>query len=81
VRDVIASVEAVSGRKVPITLGERRAGDPATLVASSERIKAEAGWNPRYANLEDIVRTAFLWRKAHPGGYGDRSAPIAGIAK
>ena len=74
VRDVIAAVEAVSGRKVPVILGERRAGDPATLVASSALIKAEAGWKPCYANLEAIVQTAFLWRKAHPGGYGDRSA-------
>ena len=81
VRDVIATVEAVSDRKVPVKLGERRAGDPATLVASSERIKAEAGWQPRYAELEDIVRTAYLWRKNHPGGYGDRSAPTAGIAE
>ena len=75
VRDVIAAVETVSGCKVPVTLGDRRAGDPATLVASSERIKAECGWKPRYADLEAIVRTAFLWRKAHPSGYGDRPAP------
>ena len=81
VRDVIAAVETVSGRKVPVNLGERRAGDPATLVASSERIKAETGWKTRYADLEDIVRTAYLWRNAHPRGYGDRSAPMAGIAR
>ena len=81
VRDVIAAVEAVSGLKVPVVFGDRRAGDPAVLVAASDRIKAEAGWAPRYAALEDIVRTAFTWRQAHPGGYGDRSAPTAGTAR
>ncbi|MEJ1976736.1 MAG: hypothetical protein WDN49_12100 [Acetobacteraceae bacterium] len=69
---VIAAVEAVSGRKVPFRLGDRRAGDPAVLVAASDRIKREAGWSPRYAALEDIVRTAYAWRLAHPRGYDDR---------
>ncbi len=72
VREVITAVEAVSGRRVPVRYGERRLGDPAVLVAASDRIKAEAGWNPRYPDLLDIVRTAYLWREAHPGGYGDR---------
>ncbi len=72
VREVIAAVEAVSGRPVPARYGERRAGDPAVLVAASDRIKAEAGWAPCYPDLLDIVRTAYRWREAHPGGYGDR---------
>ena len=67
VRDVIAAVEAVSGRPVPVRYGPRRAGDPARLVASSERIRAETGWTPRHAALEDIVRTAFAWRVAQSG--------------
>jgi UDP-glucose 4-epimerase len=69
---VIAAVEAVSGRKVPVRFGERRAGDPAALVAASDRIKREAGWRPRHAALEDIVRTAYDWRLRHPRGYDDR---------
>lgn len=69
---VIAAVEAVSGRKVPVNMGARRAGDPAVLVAASDRIKREAGWTPRYDALEDIVRTAYDWRVAHPRGYDDR---------
>jgi UDP-glucose 4-epimerase len=86
VRDVIAAVQSVSGCLVPVTLGDRRAGDPAVLVASSARIRAETGWSPRYAALEDMVRTAYAWRLAHPNGYGDRSAPTdatsgAGIAR
>jgi UDP-glucose 4-epimerase len=72
VREVIAAVEAVGGRPVPVVYGDRRPGDPAVLVAASGRIKAEAGWTPRFAELSDIVRTAYTWREAHPGGYGDR---------
>ncbi len=72
VLQVIAAVEAVSGRKVPYRIGGRRAGDPAVLVAASDRIKREAGWAPRYDALEDIVRTAYAWRLAHPRGYDDR---------
>ncbi len=72
VREVIAAVEAISGRPVPVRYGERRAGDPAVLVAASDRIRQEAGWSPRYEALHDIVRTAFHWRQAHPNGYGDR---------
>jgi UDP-glucose 4-epimerase len=72
VRQVIAAVEAVSLRPVPAVYGDRRPGDPAVLVAASNRIKAEAGWAPRYADLHDIVRTAYAWRAAHPTGYGDR---------
>jgi UDP-glucose 4-epimerase len=71
VRQVIAAVEAVSLRPVPAVYGDRRPGDPAVLVAASNRIKAEAGWAPRYADLHDIVRTAYAWRAAHPAGYGD----------
>lgn len=70
VRDVIASVERVLGRAVPHELGPRRAGDPAVLVASSERIKRETGWTPRFPALDDIVRMAADWRLAHPDGYG-----------
>ena len=72
VRQVIAAVEAVSGRAVPIRIGDRRAGDPAMLVAASDRIKREAGWSPRFADLQAIVGTALAWREAHPGGYRDR---------
>ena len=72
VRDVIAAVEAVSGLRVPVVLGDRRPGDPAVLVAASARIKSEAGWTPEFADLHDIVRTAFEWRQRHPRGYDDR---------
>lgn len=70
VREVIASVERVSGLKVPYRVVERRAGDAAVLVASSARAQA-AGWRPVLGDLDEIVRTAFAWRKSHPNGYGD----------
>jgi len=72
VLEVIQSVERVSGRKVPTRLAPRRPGDPAVLVAASDRLRQETGWSPRHAALDDIVRTALTWREAHPGGYGDK---------
>jgi UDP-glucose 4-epimerase len=69
VRQVIAAVERVSGLSVPYRFAPRRPGDAAVLVASSERARL-AGWRPVHGDLDDIVRTAFAWRQAHPDGYG-----------
>ena len=70
VLEVIQAVERVSGLPVPHIMAPRRAGDAAVLVASAERARAQ-GWTPRFHALDDIVRTAFAWRAAHPDGYGD----------
>jgi UDP-glucose 4-epimerase len=72
VMEVIRTVEQVGGRSVPMRIVGRRAGDPASLVAASEKLRLETGWAPRYAQLEDIVRHAWSWREAHPDGYGDK---------
>ncbi|HVY14814.1 MAG TPA: UDP-glucose 4-epimerase GalE [Rhodopila sp.] len=72
VREVIASVERVSGLKVPYRMAPRRPGDAAVLVASSQRAQA-AGWRPVHADLDEIVRTAFAWRQSHPDGYGKQA--------
>jgi UDP-glucose 4-epimerase len=69
VKQVIDSVERVSGRKVPHEYGPRREGDPASLVAASARLRAETGWTPRFPELDSIVRSAFAWRERHPQGY------------
>jgi UDP-glucose 4-epimerase len=69
VKQVIDSVERVSGLKVPHKFVGRRSGDAAVLVASSQRAQ-QAGWRPVHGDLDDIVRTAFAWRKSHPNGYG-----------
>ncbi|MDQ1080563.1 UDP-glucose 4-epimerase GalE [Pseudoroseomonas cervicalis] len=75
VREVIDTVERVTGLKVPHRIGPRRPGDPAVLVASNTKLRAETGWAPRHSELEEIVRTAHAWRAAHPQGYGDRLPP------
>jgi UDP-glucose 4-epimerase len=74
VREVIETVQRVSGLPVPYTEGPRRSGDPAVLVASSARLRAETGWQPRHASLEDIVHTAWNWRRAHPQGFNTTKA-------
>jgi UDP-glucose 4-epimerase len=71
VLEVIRAVERVSQREVPFRISPRRPGDPAVLVASSERARQELGWQPRLTDLDDIVRTALRWREAHPGGYAE----------
>ncbi len=71
VLQVIAAVERVSNHKVPYRIAPRRPGDAAALVASSERARRELGWRPRFADLDEIVRTALRWREAHPNGYAD----------
>jgi UDP-glucose 4-epimerase len=70
VREVIETARRVTGHAIPVREVERRLGDPAILVASSEKIKRELHWRPSYANLEDIVRSAWDWFRAHPSGYG-----------
>ena len=73
VLEVIRSVERVTGRTVPYTVGPRRPGDPAVLVASSDAIRRETGWSPRFVELDETVRTAVAWREAHASGYDDRA--------
>ena len=69
VREVIETVRQVTGHPISAKESPRRPGDPAVLVASSEKIKKELGWKPKFASLESIVRSAWEWRKAHPSGY------------
>ena len=68
VREVIECARRVTGHCIPATMEPRRAGDPATLVASSAKIRAELGWLPRYPELEDIVRSA--WNYLRRNGQG-----------
>ena len=69
VREVIETVRLVTGHPVPARESPRRPGDPAVLVASADKIKTELGWQPKFADLERIVRSAWEWRKTHPYGY------------
>jgi UDP-glucose 4-epimerase len=63
VREVIESARRVTGHAIPVVLEPRRPGDPAVLVASSEKAIRELGWKPRYTQLDDIVRTAWVWHQ------------------
>jgi UDP-glucose 4-epimerase len=65
VREVIEAVEAVTRKKVPYTIGARRAGDPPELVADSGKLRMTLGWSPKYAELRDIVTTAWEFEQKH----------------
>ncbi len=72
VLEVIETARRVTGQPIPHVVGPRRAGDPAVLIASSDAIRAELGWAPRYPDLASIVESAWAWHRAHPHGYADR---------
>ena len=71
VREVVQTVEAVTGKRVPVREVPRRAGDPPALVASADKIRRELGWQTRFAELRPIIETAWSWHRTHPRGYGD----------
>jgi UDP-glucose 4-epimerase len=71
VREVLAATESVVGTSVPQVIGERRAGDPPALVASSERAAELLGWSARRSSLEEMIGSAWHWRQRHPAGYAD----------
>lgn len=72
VKEVISVAEDVTGKKINAVAAPRRAGDPARLVASSDKIKSELGWKPKYADLPTIIKTAWQWHVNHPNGYDDK---------
>ena len=69
VREVIETARNVTGQRIPVSESARRAGDPARLVAASEKIRRELGWKPRHDNLYDIITSAWEWHQTHPKGY------------
>ncbi len=71
VREVIASCERVSGKKITVVEKPRRPGDPARLIAASDKIQRELGWKPQFQSIDEIVRSAWEWHVHHPHGYGD----------
>ncbi|MFC5652837.1 UDP-glucose 4-epimerase GalE [Paenibacillus solisilvae] len=72
VKQVIDIARQVTGREIPAVIEERRAGDPAVLVASSDRARQELGWKPSRNKLEDIIGSAWAWHQANPQGYNDK---------
>ena len=69
VQEVIEAAHRVTGRPIEAVESPRRAGDPAVLVASSDRIRAELGWKPEKPELEAMISDAWDWMQAHPNGY------------
>ena len=69
VKEVIDTARAVTGHPIPAQAAPRRAGDPAQLVASSQKAKDILGWKPRYDDLATIISTAWAWHKSHPNGF------------
>lgn len=69
VREVIDTARSITGRNIPVRVAPRRAGDPAMLVASSDKIRKDLGWHPQYQDLSKIIGSAWKWLQAHPNGY------------
>ncbi|WII39076.1 UDP-glucose 4-epimerase GalE [Paenibacillus thiaminolyticus] len=69
VLEVIRTAERVTGLTIPTALRDRRAGDPAVLIASAGKAKAVLGWQPKRDNMEKIIESAWRWHQAHPDGY------------
>lgn len=71
VKEMITAAEESTNEEIKVVLGERRAGDPAQLIASSEKARKILGWTPKYTNVKDIISTAWGWHKTHPNGFED----------
>jgi len=69
VLEIIEVSRQVTGVDIAVTLRERRAGDPAVLVASCGLAKKELGWRPKFTKIEDIIDSAWRWKAQHPHGY------------
>lgn len=72
VLEVIKVAEEITGKSIKTVATDRRPGDPAVLVASSEKITKELGWDPKYPDIKTIVQTAWNWHSSHPNGYGGK---------
>ena len=69
VKEVVDVARAVTGHPIPAKIAPRRAGDPAQLIASSEKAIQVLGWKPKYNDLNTIVASAWAWHKSHPHGF------------
>ena len=71
--EILNAARKVTGQEIPATMGPRRAGDPSTLIASSEKARDILGWKPNYDDIDKIIETAWNWHENHPEGFGDRN--------
>ncbi|NLL36338.1 MAG: UDP-glucose 4-epimerase GalE [Fretibacterium sp.] len=70
VKEMLTAARAATGQDIPVRIGPRRVGDPARLVAESQRARRVLGWMPRITRMEDIIASAWNWHRSHPEGYG-----------
>jgi UDP-glucose 4-epimerase len=75
VNDVLAAIERVTGHRVPATYADRRPGDPPSLIADATRARQILGWTPRRSTLDEMVGSAWAWRRRFPDGYPDAQTP------
>lgn len=73
VREIVAAVEEVTGKTLPVQLDPRREGDPPALVADASRAREVLGWNPQRSTLDQMIGSAWEWMRGHPTGYDSRS--------
>ncbi|MEG2110037.1 MAG: UDP-glucose 4-epimerase GalE [Clostridium sp.] len=71
VKEIIEASKVVTNFNIPVVIDSRRAGDPASLIASSLKAKKLLKWTPKYTNIENIIKTAWNWHKSHPNGFED----------
>ena len=71
VKEMIAAAEKATRRPIKVEIGARRAGDPAQLIASSEKARSVLGWKPQFTDVEQVIGTAWRWHEHHPHGYED----------
>lgn len=72
VKEMIDSAREATNEEINVVVGERRAGDPAKLIASNEKAQKILGWVPKYTDVKDVIGTAWNWHKKHPNGFEDR---------
>ncbi|NUP90683.1 MAG: UDP-glucose 4-epimerase GalE [Candidatus Sumerlaeia bacterium] len=73
VKEIVAIAREVTGHPIPVEFAPRRPGDPATLVASSDRIAADLDWRPQRGDIREIIQSAWQWHRHHPQGYASSS--------
>jgi UDP-glucose 4-epimerase len=69
VKQIIETAREITGHPIPAEIGPRRPGDPAELVAGSDKIRRELGWQPQFPEVKDIIQSAWRWHEEHPQGY------------
>lgn len=72
VEEMIDSAKEATSEEIKVVVGERRAGDPARLIASNEKAQKILGWTPKYTDVKAIIKTAWTWHKNNPNGYDDK---------